>query len=80
MAATKLGVQIQPGRIVVIQAPGSTASEKPLLSISDTGQYLGVNKGLKKITLTGSLEVKLGENTVFVEPGEKDGVLYPAKP
>jgi hypothetical protein len=80
MSATKLGVQIQPGRIVVIQAPGSTASGKPLLTITDTGQYLGVNQGLKKITLTGSLEVKLGETTVFAEAGEKDGVLYDANP
>ena len=80
MPATRLGLQIQPGRIVVVQAPGSAASEKPVLTVNENGQYLGVNPGLKKITLTGSLEVKLGENTVLAEAGEKEGVLYAANP
>jgi hypothetical protein len=71
-----LSVQVQKGGVLLVQAPKPGGTAKPILSVSDTGQFLGVNKSLKKIILACSLEVKLGEDTFSAENNEEEGALY----
>jgi hypothetical protein len=88
VASSKLGVEPeQGGRTVVVQGPESASTEKPILDLEEHGgfygggvEFKGVNKSLKKIALTGSLEISLGGNTFFVHAEKKESVLYAPYP
>lgn len=80
VTSAKLSVQTQTGTTLVVEAPQSAATQNPMfITVGgdgwDKGKFERMNKSLKKITLTGSLEVKLGGGTFAAQP-EKDGDLY----
>ena len=71
-----LSVEIKSDMILIVQAPRSAVSGTPVLVTDEWERYEGPNKALKKITLTGSLEVEMAGGTFSAGPGEDDGQLY----